>query len=245
MKIGAYVINLDRSIERWRCLTAQAAQFGMQFLRVSGVDGAAIPAEQRTEIDEPAFLRQNGRLMLAGEYGCYRSHLKALSTFLESDNDAAIIIEDDVEVPPKLIERAQAILDAVPDAELVKLLNHRSRWFLSRATSRLGDQVGRCLHGPQGSAACYLVTRKGAEKLLQSIRVMSYPLDIALERGWHNGVNVFTVKDNIARLSPTTSKMTEIGTRADYRERKFKGPRRVITHLMRAIEYMRRIRYAL
>ncbi|MGX5664356.1 glycosyltransferase family 25 protein [Rhizobium daejeonense] len=245
MKIGAYVINLDRSIERWRCLTAQAAQFDMQFLRVSGVDGAAIPAEKRIEIDEPAFLRQNGRLMLDGEYGCYRSHLKALSTFLESDNDAAIIIEDDVEIPPKLIERAEAILDAVPDAELVKLLNHRSRWFRLRKISQLGDQVGRCLHGPQGSAACYLVTRKGAEKLLSSIRVMNYPLDIALERGWQNGVNVFTVKDNIAHLSPTTSKMTEIGTRADYRKHKFRGPRRTITHLMRAIEYIRRIRYAL
>ncbi|PZU83018.1 MAG: glycosyl transferase family 25 [Shinella sp.] len=245
MKIGAYVINLDRSIERWRCLTAQAAQFGMQFMRVSGIDGASIPSEQRTEIDEPAFLRQNGRLMLAGEYGCYRSHLKALSTFLEGDNDAAIIIEDDVEVPPKLFERAEAILEAVPDAELVKLLNHRSRWFRPRATSRLGDRVGRCLHGPQGSAACYLVTRKGAEKLLRSIRIMSYPLDIALERGWQNGVNVFTVKDNIAHLSPTTSKMTEIGTRADYKKRKFKGPRRAITHFMRAIEYARRIKYSL
>ncbi|MCJ7993713.1 glycosyltransferase family 25 protein [Rhizobium cremeum] len=245
MKIGAYVINLDRSIERWRSLIAQTAQFGMQFVRVVGVDGAAIPAQQRTDIDERAFLRQNGRLMLDGEYGCYRSHLKALSTFLESDDDAAIIIEDDVEVPPELIERAEAILAAVPEAELVKLLNHRSRWFRLRATSRLGDRIGRCLHGPQGSAACYLVTRTGAEKLLRNIRVMSYPLDIALERGWQNGVNVFTVKDNIARLSPTTSKMTEIGTRADYRKRKFRGPRRAITHLMRALEYTRRIRYAL
>lgn len=244
MKLGVYVINLDRSVERWRAMCAKADEYGMFMLRVAAIDGHQLSQSEYGDVDSNGFLRHGGRLILAGEYGCYRSHIKCLSMLVESDFDAAIVMEDDVEVTADLIERTISILDAVRDADVVKLFNHRCRGFRRMATSALGDEIGRCLHGPQGSAACYVITRLGAHKMRSALRPMAFPFDVALERGWHHGSNVLTTKQNLVNLM-RHSKESLIGHRADYRRVKFHGPKRLPTHALRAVEYWRRIRYAL
>lgn len=242
MNIGAYVINLDRSVDRWENISSRARKHGVDLIRVSGVDASLIPADRRECLDVKRFSRLNGRLMLSGEYGCYRSHLKSLKLFLESDFDAAIVMEDDVDFGDDLIERSAVLLEALPGVNLVKLLNHRTRWFWRKTTTRYGDALGRCIHGPQGSTACYIITREGARKLLDSISTMSFPFDVALERSWHTGVDMLTVKSNMVSLGHL-SQDTVIATRADYRRHKFRGPKRIVTHLFRAVDYARRVRY--
>ncbi|MBB5575951.1 MULTISPECIES: glycosyltransferase family 25 protein [Rhizobium] len=244
MKLGLYVINLDSSIERWRAIRAKADQYGMPMMRVAAVDGRQLSQREYGDVDWKGFLRHGGRLILAGEYGCYRSHIKCLSMLVESDFDAAIVMEDDVEVTADLIERTTSIIDAVRNADVVKLFNHRCRGFRHMATSALGDEIGRCLHGPQGSAACYVITRLGAEKMLSALQHMAFPFDVALERGWHHGSNVLTAKRNLVSLM-THSRESLIGHRADYRRVKFFGPKRLPTHVLRVVEYWRRVRYAL
>ncbi len=244
MKIGAYVINLNRSIARWEGLSRKADSLELEVIRVPGVDGSQIQPHDKADINKRQFILRNGRNYLPGEHGCYRSHVKALTEFLNSENDAAIIMEDDVDLQADLFRRAEAALAAVPKAELIKLLNHRSKGFRKTAKTKFGDIIGRCVHGPQGSAACYLVTRSGATKLLRTMSVMVYPFDVALERGWSTKVNTFTVKDNLIELGPI-SRQTAIATKRDYRREKFKGIRRSVTHLLRAADYARRIHYFL
>jgi len=242
--IGAYVINLDSSSKRWAEVSSQAVLAGMQIDRIPGVDGSSIPAAQRSGFNEKAFLRRNGRQMLPGEYGCYRAHMRALEAFLSSNYENAIIMEDDVELRQDFTLRAAAILRAVPSAEVVKLLNHRSKWCRTVAISEYGDSIGRCLHGPQGSAACYLVTREGARKLLKSADNIEFPYDMTLERGWKTGASIYTVRQNIVELSERSA-VSQIANRAQYRAVKLRGARKIGTHLLRLIEYARRIRYAL
>ncbi|MBB6303767.1 glycosyltransferase family 25 protein [Rhizobium leucaenae] len=244
MKLGVYVINLDSSIERWRAVRAKADQYAIPVVRVAAIDGRQLSQWEYGDVDWKSFVRHGGRSILAGEYGCYRSHIKCLSTFVESEFEAAIVMEDDVEVAADLIERTVSILNAVRKADIVKLFNHRSLGFRRMATSALGDEIGRCLHGPQGSAACYVITRLGAEKMLSALRRMAFPFDVALERGWHHGSNVLTAKRNLVSLM-THSRESLIGHRVDYRQVKFFGPKRLPTHALRAVEYWHRIRYAL
>lgn len=244
MKIGAYVINLNRSIGRWEGLSRKANSLELDIIRISGVDGSQIQPHDKADINQRQFLLRNGRNYLPGEHGCHRSHLKALTEFLNSSNDAAIIMEDDVELQADLMRRAEAVLATVPKAELVKLLNHRSNGFRYKAMTKYRDIIGRCIHGPQGSAACYLVTRSGAEKLLRTMSVMVYPFDVAIERGWSTKVNTFTLKDNLLELGPNSHE-TAIATKLDYRRQKFTGIRRSVTHLLRAADYARRVRYSL
>lgn len=244
MKIGVYVINLDGSVERWAALCARADEYGIDLIRVAATDGRKLSRQDFRDVDWKGFVRHGGRTILPGEYGCYRSHVRCLSIFLQSDFDAALVMEDDIEITADLPERTTAILDAVPSADVVKLFNHRSRGFLGVAKSEFGDEIGRCLHGPQGSAACYVITRQGAAKALPFLRAMSFPFDVALERGWHHGLNVLSVRNNIVRLMGHSSN-SQIGKQVDYRRVKFSGPRRLPTHLLRVAEYYRRIRYVL
>lgn len=243
MKLGVYVINLDRSQDRWDAISSRAKACGIEIIRIAAVDGRAIASENYVDVDHRSFMRQGARTLLPGEYGCYRSHLSCLSTFLFSEFDAALVLEDDVEVGADLIARTLAILDAAPDAHLVKLYNHRSRLFLPICTSRLGDRVGHSIHGPQGSAACYVVTRSGAQKAIAAMSRICFPYDVALERGWSHGMKVLSVRRNIVGLGPLC-RQTEIASRGDYRRHKRGGLRRIVTHFYRSVDYLRRIAYS-
>ncbi|MBD8553969.1 glycosyltransferase family 25 protein [Rhizobium sp. CFBP 8762] len=246
MRANIYIINLDRSEKRWQRVSTMAQQMGLPLTRIPAVDGACVPVEDRIDTDTASFLRLHGHVMMPGEYGCYRSHLNVMQAFLQTPKEVeiAIVMEDDAELRPDIIDRALAIHDALPQAGIVKLLNNRARGFRQKLKTTLGDRVGRCLHGPQGSAACYYVTRTGAASLLSAIATMKLPYDIALERGWETGVETFTVQHNVTTLGPYR-RDTAIGNSSQYRKTKIPRLKRVTTHLFRARDYLCRIAYAL
>lgn len=240
-----YVINLDRCIERWERLRSQAVQHGLNLVRVAAVDGLSILENQRVGFHPRSFNYHNGRKILAGEYGCYRSHLLALETFAASGDPMAIIIEDDVDLNDALIPRAMAAVAAVSStgASVIKLANHRKVGFRPMAVTELGDVVGRCLHGPQGSAACYIVTRHAALTLVQSLNAVLLPYDVALERGWSTGVQTYSMQDNLVTFSPHR-RDTTIGKRSHYKAAKRHFMLRMTTHWFRTHDQLRRWLYA-
>jgi glycosyl transferase family 25 len=243
-KIVSYVINLDRSVERWQHIRDQADRLGLAVERVAGVDAQKISSHDRLSYNQKAFVRGNGRPMLPQEHGCYLAHLKALETFLASDATLAVIMEDDIELAGDLFDRVEAINRIAPHAEVTKLLNHRAVMFRETARSAAGDLIGKCAFGPQGSAACYLVTRQGAEKLLATLSEIRFPFDIALERAWATKIRVYTVKDNVLNLS-VRALDSQIADRAGYRSIKLRGYKRIPTHLFRIVELVRRVKYSL
>lgn len=242
-QLRIYVINLDRSRERWERLCSQAMEYDLDITRIPAVDGRVIAERDRIDFHPKSFIYHNGRKLLPGEYGCYRSHLLALEQFVASGDKMAIIMEDDVELNEKLIPRAIAAMESVQGARLVKLVNHRLVGFKSVRETSENDVVGRCMHGPQGSAACYIVNRKAAKKLLTTLKPMLLPYDVALERGWSTGVETFTTFENLVDFSPHRA-ATTIGKRIHYRAVKRHPLLRLTAHWFRTCDQMRRWRYA-
>ncbi|MDE1994960.1 MAG: glycosyltransferase family 25 protein [Rhizobiaceae bacterium] len=242
--LPVYLINIDRATERLAEIQRQSREFGIEIERVEGIDGTLLPQDRWIDVDHARFQRRHGRLILPGEYGCYRSHLVALRQFLASGHDSAIIIEDDILLDGDFLERAAAAKEAAPSAELIKLVNHRWNGFRGFARSGNGDMIGRCLFGPQGSTACYLVTRRGAEKIVKSLAVMSLPWDVAVERGWDMRLSIFTTRANLIGFSPL-QRTTMIGWRRDYRAAKSAAWRRLPAHIFRTLDFFRRIAYVL
>ncbi|TXH84374.1 MAG: glycosyltransferase family 25 protein [Rhizobium sp.] len=239
-----YLINIDRATDRLAEIQRQGDEFGFRFVRIDGVDGALIPRDQWADVDHDRFQRRHGRTILPGEYGCYRSHLMALRRFLASGEEMAVIIEDDVALDAEFLSRTLAAKAAAPTADLIKLVNHRWGGFHARARSSQGDILGRCLFGPQGSTACYLVTRNGAEKIVKSLAIMSLPWDVAVERGWDMQMSIFSTRTNVAGFS-RLQKNTMIGWRRDYRAAKSSPWRRIPAHIFRTADFFRRIAYVL
>lgn len=239
MQPPVLVINLERSAERWQRILS--AHSGIEVRRIPGVDGSAVPPRDWRHVAFGRFQISNGRNILPGEYGCYRSHLRALATIAEEDMAMGVIVEDDVQWAPDMPGRAMALLEA-SGGGVMKLINHRVPGFVRWGVTDTGEEFGRCVHGPQGSAACYAVTKDAALRLLESLAVMWLPWDVALERGWDTGVATFTARLPLAELQAAGD--STIASRAAYRTSKLPAWRRVATGAFRAEDALRRAVYA-
>lgn len=203
-----------------------------------------IPPADRLNVDVARFGRCHGRAVLDGEYGCYMSHLAALKRVVERDDTIAMITEDDIGFTNGLAERVRALFAASSQIELLKLFNHRTSGFVLHGRSALGDEFGRCVHGPQGSAACYAVTSQGAQKLLDALKPMWLPFDIALERGWATGVGTYTTLNALVDFMGDAATST-IGTRTEYRRAKRPKIQQIPTALFRGADYVARSLYSI
>lgn len=240
MDLPVLLINIDRAVERRQLIEGQGAELGIELRRVAGVDGAKVPPEEWVDADRPLFLKRNGRPLMTGEYGCYKSHLRAFQQLIESGAPAALIIEDDVALSADLMMRAKSVAQSLEDGCVVKLVNHRTLAFRHLFTTSMGDRIGLSRFGPQGSAACYLMTAGAARKLLEPMRVQSLPFDMALERVWHHHVPVYTSEKSLLGFGELRTQ-TFIASRADYREQKLRGLAKLPTHVFRVQEAVRRI----
>lgn len=238
MNIAAYVINLERSAERWQRIAQAAEGRGLALRRVEAVDGANIASEDRVGLDAETFERLNGREALPGEYGCYRSHLRALETFLADGAPHALILEDDIVPGERTMDRIAAVLEAAPPFGAIKLVNHRARFMIRATRSAEGDDIGRTLHGPQGSASAYMVTREGAKRLLAELATMTLPWDVALERFWSHGCDIYSVRENLFEFSEHRAKSTIADS---YEYDRFSPSGRLRTGLFRTGEHISRL----
>ncbi len=223
-----YIISIARAHARLEKMMDSASGLELDLRPIEGIDGKAVPPAQWTDFHKRRFELRNGRHAPPGEYGCYASHIKALEIFLATDAPVAVIVEDDVAFTPEFSDRVKAMMAIMPQNSIVKLTNHRRSGFKGRKTSALGDTFGRCIYGPQGSSACYIISRRAAERFLEKARVMTLPFDRALECGWGYGTKVYVAdKDFLPFGNPDTL----VGTRAEYRLNKFFPLKRVPAYL--------------
>lgn len=236
-QIPVFVINLARSTARMKILDESASESGVTLTRIEAIDGRAVPKSEWADVDVEKFQRQNGRELLPGEYGCYRSHIRALEAFWESNQPYGIVLEDDVRLDDGFLGRMEAMIEAVADFDVIKLMNHRAVGFVHLLTTEKGDELGRTCFGPQGSAAAYLVSRDGAQKMLRKLNVMSLPWDVAMERFWRIDLDLLSARSNILQFSELRS---ESEITIDYRGSKFGPIGRLQTFLSRTREHFGR-----
>lgn len=245
MNLPIFAINLDRETDRWSGLLASAEAAGLTLHRIAAIDGRALAKADWTEIDLPTARRLSGRDILPGEYACYRSHIQALETFLANGSAHGLIVEDDVLFGENTMRRIEAIIAAVPDFDVIKLTNHRMSFFMRAVGTTQGDEIGRALHGPQGSAAAYLVTREGAQGLLSALAVMKMPWDVALERFWDTGLKVYSVRQNVLGFAASSKVSGIAGPSGSYKFARLPWPGRWVAGVSRARDELCRLHHVL
>ncbi|MBC2884632.1 glycosyltransferase family 25 protein [Ochrobactrum sp. CM-21-5] len=242
--IPVYVINLDRSRDRWEGLKASADRFSLDVRRVEAVEGKLLTEAELGDFDEAGFRRLHGKIAMPAEIGCYFSHIRALEAIASAPEPFAVIVEDDVLFTPAFKPFVEKMTD-IQGWDVIKLINHRTAAF--RPFLRVDDMfsIGRCLHGPLGSSAAYMVTREGAARLLAAIRPMRVPYDVALERGWATGgYEIFTTDKPVISLSDQAISTIAQG-RSSYAKKRLPPYKRLGTLVFRATDYLQRIAYSL
>ena len=181
-----YVINLDRSPERWQWMqTAILPAFAAaNVIRWPAVDGSSLDARRLAEFRGDGSLAEHLSLFLRRperEIGCAMSHIGVLREVSVSGYASALILEDDVALAPPLElwpERLRAAFADLPAGWEI--------WYLYRCldlrhpTRRLTSRTVRPWM-PLGGAA-YAVTPAGARKLLNAVLPISLPIDHAYAR---------------------------------------------------------------
>ena len=174
MPIGCYVINLDRSPERLEHFCLQAAREGVDFRRISAVDGSRLDKSAKDRL----LSMSSGRLSLSpGQMGCYLSHRKAWTILLDDGFDYGFIAEDDV-----YLANAYPFLRTAKwlptHFDLIKAeTTHQVCEFFADAHSTFS---GHSLRRPKSyhfGTAGYFIARHGAVKLLRATENLCDAID--------------------------------------------------------------------
>lgn len=173
-----FVISLPGSKDRQDAIAAQLNQRGLSFSWIDGVDGRRLDENALREVySAERAKREGGRLLSKGEVGCALSHLRIYQTMLDLNHELALVLEDDAALSKDFEKELALICSTVDwnDNEIV-LLSHIQKYteWGSLPVSKKSRLVSP-LTAYNGNG--YLITQRGATKLLAELRPVYQPAD--------------------------------------------------------------------
>lgn len=178
------VINLDRSPDRWAHAKAQLDRVGVDALRVSGVDGKLLDKDSIDAYNETSSYPKKilcPRPLRAGEIGCFLSHRLCWQRLLDSDENWALIFEDDI----VLSDRAPIYMnneDWIPEGvHLIQLFNFHEKWVAyckrRKISLKTGDELLIPVRPAPTGTPAYMISREAAKFALEHSEKLAFPVD--------------------------------------------------------------------
>ena len=170
-----FVINLDRQPERLGRMKSLLEGLELQFSRVSAVDGKLLSEE---EIRSWQGRDVGSHQLRAGETACFLSHRQCWQRIVDEGLSCAAIFEDDLHLgtDAAALLRSGAWVPEVADVIKIETKLGYARVDRSPVLKVRGRTLNR-LRSRHAGAGGYIVTRKGAEKLLRMSETFSSPAD--------------------------------------------------------------------
>jgi glycosyl transferase family 25 len=233
MALPVFLINLDRSPDRLaRCAPVLDA-LGLPWERVPAVDGAHFKSEDLRSLNpQPPPHGEWFRPLSAGEIGCFLSHLRCWELIAERGLDCGLVLEDDFGALETCTrDTLTALAASAPDWDVLKLTRplRGARVVQVVANIRL-ERGGR---GPIDGNA-YLVSKRGAAKLIPRRERIWRPVDFELKHYWERGLVVLTARPALFHQLSHEQAASIIGDRTQYR---------TYPPLRKALVYLRKHRY--
>lgn len=179
MKIKTYIINLKESTERREYVLAEVGKFKFPDIEiVDAVDGREMSESEKQKcFDIKRFWYIEKRYPLPGEIGCTLSHRECYRRLLNSKEEFALILEDDVrflakeETVESLLKEA---IGKIPNRPYIMTLS-RHMIYYPKSEYQVGQYSFCRVYHAWGTCA-YLINRKGAE-VMQGIGKAYYVAD--------------------------------------------------------------------
>lgn len=131
----SYVINLDRSPDRWQRMADRLNSIGAAFERVPAVDGRLLSDTEISDVHKPVA---GAAAMTPEEVGCFLSHRKCWERIVSGPDAYGCVFEDDMLIS----KQAALFLGEDPcwipaDADIIKIEAVPGRVWLDRVISPL------------------------------------------------------------------------------------------------------------
>lgn len=207
--LDCYIINLDRSVERWDISSEKFREAGLNVIRVPAIAGSEL------QFPHPDFAPWRyffwyGRKMYPNKVACYFSHIKALRTFLDSGQDFAMICEDDVVPCLELQDVIDAAMRYSDAWDLLRLGGWKPTQGLDFAELPHGYRLGCDLKTASGNGG-KIVNRFAAERIIERLLPMRLPHDVSLFYDWPIGIREMSVRPFPILLNEPMSESSSIG----------------------------------
>lgn len=203
----AFLVNLDRSADRLVTAEAELRRVGIDYTRVSAVDGSKLsPEELKASVSRFHMYRCMGRRLRLAEIGCSLSNLKAHRMALEEGLARWAVLEDDVVIDAEAWRAAVETIERTDDPSVPTV------WLLNDGHG-LDDpgkpSVVRLLGNQHGvmktwGTLGYALNAAAAKRILKLAWPVRYCAD-AWSAYCRKGVDVRVVFPNAVRERPASS----------------------------------------
>ena len=231
-----FVINLARSPAQFRKISEQLNRLRVSFQRYEGVDNYEIALEESSYFSRKGYERRHGKLPAAGEVGCFMSHIGVLRTFLETDAEFCLVLEDDAVLPLRLVVLLDSLARNADLWDIVLLYgNHHGT---PQHLAKLGeghDLVGYFTR--QTGAVAYVVNRAAASAYVHKLLPMTLPFDLEYDRAWDFGIKFRGVYPLPVTTGEHPSDIGETGRKFPLYQRLLTFADRTATELRRVLHY--------
>ncbi|MDR2067880.1 MAG: glycosyltransferase family 25 protein [Holosporaceae bacterium] len=207
-KIIAYVLNMDKATARLKDVMTGISRLGLPFERISAIDGSLLSKKYIESIADMETYKKYFRMLPeVGTIGCALSHEKAWRKFLESDNEFAVIFEDDAcFAPHELYETINSLVRKKNLWDVVGFeLNHHGH-PLKIASLPNGKFLAAYLTDVR-HASCYLINRSAARKLLEKFYPIKMPVDHYYTAFWEFNFKFAGVEPRIVKQKSQPSQI--------------------------------------
>ena len=182
----AFIINLDSATDRWAFIQASFAGSQVVLCRVPAVDVKTL-ALPHAQYSEKLYRWFHGRTPNVRELACYLSHLKALEAFRATDEEYALIGEDDLVLRPDFDAAIEAAMRYARSWNILRVTG-LSRGHPMKLARLCGSYFLSINLGRLKGAGAYVIDRVAATALLNRLLPMRLPYDHAFDREWFFGL---------------------------------------------------------
>ena len=205
------VISLADATQRRAQIQAQLSAHDLPFTWLEAVDGRKWSDDKLAQfIDHKALFNNLSHKPVAGSIGCHLSHMKAYETLLASDDEALIILEDDAVINAELPHYISSLSDVMKQIDIVFLCDRRE--------NRPAIEIGKIGKNEKQASICvkrfsnigttgYAINRRAARYLLDNHKEFGIEIDCLLNRWWHHGLGVATIKPDLVKDEDAVSQI--------------------------------------
>jgi GR25 family glycosyltransferase involved in LPS biosynthesis len=182
MKVPIFVINLDRSVDRWDFLKDDFQKRNLDLIRVSAIDGkkdldgidpSVVTMQTLFDLKNNSAPHDHRFLSTANAVACVLSHHKVYDIIINNEIPIACVLEDDTcFMPGKTLEDFNDVMRSVDGKSDVYLLRYEAMHGLKNKKNK--GSIFFEVKFPFMNIGSYLITLEGAKKL----KSLSFPISM-------------------------------------------------------------------